>query len=774
MNSGKRAAVAALTFVFIAAVAAFTIVQVHPPDVLPASAPADQFSGERALEQLRAFARKPHAIGSAAQEAVKQYIVGRISALGVDPRVETTPVAIGAHGSYPLDAGTVSNVIARLPGTANTRPLVLIGHYDSVPGGPGAGDDGEGVAVLLETLRALRSSPPLSNDVIFLFTDGEEAGLLGAKAFVESHGADIGLVLNFEARGTHGPAFMFETTEGNGWMVRQFAAAVPYPQATSLAYEAYRHMRNDTDLTIFKKAGFPGMNFAFIAGVTNYHTVLDNVQNVDPRSLQHQGSYALSLARRFGNLDLRQVKASDATYFNLPGVGMVVYPSAWSLPLALVAGVLLLATIGGGLARRRIQAGKVLLAFLAFLATVVLAAASVVGLWLFVLVWRPDYRQFLHGDPYHPGIYWAACTALTVAIFATIYHGMRRRINLSSLWAGALLVWLLLAVVSAIYVPGASYILTWPLLFGVAGLAWLVFRGEALRSWTAVTVLWACAVPALVLVAPAISQLFVAMTMRLGAIPAFMIALLFGLLMPLVELMAAPRRWWLPAFAAFGCAACLVVGSAVSHFNREYPKPDSLFYGLDADTGIATWFSGDQRPDPWTLAALGSHPRRQANTPFLPFLKWDFYVNAAKAVPFPPPVIERLQDKTMAGVRSLLLRIVSQRHAPMISVYGDPQAQVLSAEVNGKPLGAADLAPTDKPGLSLLRFDRWSFNYGNPAREGIRLLLKLKASAAALRLEAIDYSYDLADLPGAPTRPDDTIPLSWMPGSIFVHKSFTF
>jgi hypothetical protein len=177
----------------------------------------------------------------------------------------------------------------------------------------------------------------------------------------------------------------------------------------------------------------------------------------------------------------------------------------------------------------------------------------------------------------------------------------------------------------------------------------------------------------------------------------------------------------------------------------------------------------------WTWAALGRNPRRQANTPFLPFLKWDFYVNAAKAVPFAPPVIERLQDKTLAGVRSLLLRIVSQRHAPMISVYGDPQAQVLSAEVNGKPLGAAaDLAPADKPGLSFLRFDRWSFNYGNPAREGIRLLLKLKASAAALRLEAIDYSYDLTDLPGAPTRPDDTIPLAWMPGSIFVHKSFTF
>jgi hypothetical protein len=123
------------------------------------------------------------------------------------------------------------------------------------------------VAVLLETLRALRSSPPLRNDLIFLFTDGEEPGLLGAKAFVDAHPAAAALVLNFEARGTSGPAFMFETSEGNGWIVRQFAEAAPYPQANSLSYKAYRNMPNDTDLTIFKKAGIAGLNFAFIGDV---------------------------------------------------------------------------------------------------------------------------------------------------------------------------------------------------------------------------------------------------------------------------------------------------------------------------------------------------------------------------------------------------------------------------------------------------------------------------------------------------------------------------
>ena len=71
---------------------------------------------------------------------------------------------------------------------------------------------------MLETLRALKSSPPLKNDTVFLFTDGEEVGLLGATAFVKEHpwAKDIGVALNFEARGSSGPSFMFETSDGNG------------------------------------------------------------------------------------------------------------------------------------------------------------------------------------------------------------------------------------------------------------------------------------------------------------------------------------------------------------------------------------------------------------------------------------------------------------------------------------------------------------------------------------------------------------------------------
>ncbi len=106
----------------------------------------------------------------------------------------------------------------------------------------------------------------MRNDVIFLLTDGEELGLLGAAAFVNEHpwAKDVGVALNFEARGTGGPVRMFETSEQNGWLIRRFAQAAPYPRTDSISYEIYRSLPNDTDLTVFKRHGYAGLNFAFI------------------------------------------------------------------------------------------------------------------------------------------------------------------------------------------------------------------------------------------------------------------------------------------------------------------------------------------------------------------------------------------------------------------------------------------------------------------------------------------------------------------------------
>jgi hypothetical protein len=309
---------------------------------------------------------------------VRGYLVSELNKLGAAARIETGFASItfgGFHGE-----GNVENIVARLAGTDNTRPVMLAAHYDSVTRGPGASDDASGVAVLLETLRALRAGAPLRNDVIFLFTDGEEKGLLGAQVFMRDRAwggeaaGQPGVTLNFEARGTGGNAFLFETSEGNEWLIRNLQAAVPQAYALSIAYEIYRHMPNNTDLTVFKRGGLAGMNFAFIGRPEFYHTAQDTAANLDLRSLQEQGRYCLALTRRFGNQDLRGIHGGDAVYFSTPFTSLVAYPVGWVKPIAWLTVAGLLAALAVG--RRRGVRGRWIARPLAAVAVLQLLVAS--------------------------------------------------------------------------------------------------------------------------------------------------------------------------------------------------------------------------------------------------------------------------------------------------------------------------------------------------------------------------------------------------------------
>ena len=287
------------------------------------------------MKYVRAIAQRPHPMGSRELVRVREYIEGEISNLGITPELESGYTDTADRSSS--ERGQVTNVLARLTGAANESAVMLSAHYDTVSRGPGAADDSAGVAVLLETLRALHSGSKVRKDVIFLFTDGEEKGLWGAKTFTRdaSWRDRAGVDLNFEARGTAGPVLMFETSAGNEWLISRLQEAVPWANAQSYSYEVYRRMPNSTDMTVFKRAGLPGLNFAFIEKPANYHTSRDDVADLDMRSLQEQGNYALSLARVFaGESKARENKSGDATYFSTRITPLIYYPASWALPIA--------------------------------------------------------------------------------------------------------------------------------------------------------------------------------------------------------------------------------------------------------------------------------------------------------------------------------------------------------------------------------------------------------------------------------------------------------
>ncbi|HEX2262507.1 MAG TPA: M20/M25/M40 family metallo-hydrolase, partial [Pseudonocardiaceae bacterium] len=307
---------------------------------MPASAPAQQFSAQRALVVLQEFATEPRPLGSAASDRARDFLVEALRSAGFSVQINR---AIGASSAEGVAAfGRVDNIVATLPGRNPTGSVVLAAHYDSVAAGPGASDDGAAIAAMLEAVRALRGDQ-LRNDLVLLITDGEEDGLLGAAAFADQHPLtrQRAVVLNWEARGVSGPSLMFETSRNNAALVGLFAEAAPHPHGDSSSIEFYRLLPNNTDFTEFAGAGLPGMNFAYIEGAARYHTPGDSVANLDPASLQHHGANMLGLTRALGNIDLATLTADhDVIFFRFLGP-LIIYPLALVWPLALLVLIVL-------------------------------------------------------------------------------------------------------------------------------------------------------------------------------------------------------------------------------------------------------------------------------------------------------------------------------------------------------------------------------------------------------------------------------------------------
>jgi Peptidase family M28 len=284
---------------------------------------------------------------------------------------------------------------------------------------------------MLETARALASAEPLRNDVVMIFTDGEEAGLLGASSFVAEHPlADRGgVVLNWEATGNAGPTVMFETSSGNAELIKELAASAPYPVGDSALAALYQAGTQNSDFTVFRQAGFVGLNFALIDGVSAYHHVRDTAANFDPAGLQHMGANMLGLARGLAERDLVALRSEqDAVFFTVFGQ-MITYPMWLVWPLAGLALTIVIAS--GVLARHRALATtpRLLIGAAAALLPIILAPLAAIGWWQLLIMIRPGYGNLAMGDPYRPELYRWALGALTITILLAWYLTLRRRIG---------------------------------------------------------------------------------------------------------------------------------------------------------------------------------------------------------------------------------------------------------------------------------------------------------------------------------------------------------
>ena len=732
-----------------------------PPAPRPATAPADEFSAERARRHVEAIAAQPHPPGTDEHRRVAEYLLNELRSLGLQPSVQEG-WAVHGRGARVV-AARARNLLARLEGTQAGPALLLLTHYDSVPTGPGAGDDAAGVAAVLEALRALVEAPDLRNDVIVLITDGEESGLLGARLFVEEHpwAADIGLVLNFEARGNRGLVNMFETSAGNGRLVRGMASASPYPFASSISYEVYRRMPNDTDLTVFLEAGYPGLNFAMIGNHAAYHTELDTAVALSPASLQHQGSHVLALTRHFGRLDLSDLESEDSVYFNPLGSRLVVYSTLVGKVLAVLAVVALLATILWGKRRGRLAWAGVRGGFWAWLMVVAGAAVAMGALWNVFERLFPAALATPYGEPYAADTIRLAALLVTLSL-AALVGSMLQLPTALELLAGLLVAWAMLGWVVALLVPGAGYLFAWPAIAGVLGLAAaLTIDSPAWRG----ALQAAGALVASLIFAPIIVLVTEALQVNAAVVLGAVLAVPVTLVLPALRTTIGDRLRVPVGVAIVGLALFAWVGWRAGP-SAATPAPTSLAYLMDEEGSEAWWLSYEARVDEWTAQVL---PEGIAPRPMPEFMPGsdDTLMLRAAALPLelPGPTAELVGDTLEDDVRLLQIRVRSPRGAPFLTIAPDTSMATLLAIGVGDRLIEVDDSARDV-----------ALTLENVPAEGVIVAIQT-LDRQPVAIDVIDWSWGLPGIDGVPleARPASLLRRPrWMTDSVQVRRKYWF
>ena len=688
----------------------------RPPDAIPATAPDTVFSAGRAMRHVDQIAQRPHPMGTADHDRVRDYIIGQISAIGLRAEIQEAT----AIGTRYQQAGRVQNILARLPGSeANGKAVLIVVHYDGVEAGPAASDDGAGVAALLETLRALRARKPLAHDVIALITDGEESGLLGAAAFVREHpwAKDVAVVLNFEARGTSGRSFMFETGPGNLDAARALQSAGD-ATAGSVFATIYRTLPNDTDLSELAVLGLPALNFAFADGVERYHTSRDDIAHLNPGSLQHHGSQMLAMARTLGTEPLPRAQTGDGVFFDLPIVGLVVYPQGLEFPLAILAVVLVVTLV----VRDRKGVGTGML-------TVIIAVMLSGGVgWL--------VGKMLRGPAMWSGLYATAIVLLALSVTAICYTMARRWSTLRGVHVGALIVWLVLALVLSIRVPGVSYLFTWALLFA-AGAAFLT-RGREVADWVAAAV-------TLIILAGFIYGVSVVMlgVTGVGAIALCVLTALIALLLaPQLVLIAGDARWSAAPWLAAAGVVCLVIATLTVHPSGDHPLRSGLVYAENADSSDAWLGTLGSTTNPWTRDAIGPNPLG-----LIP--AWTAHLSDAghfagrrvQRVPLGAPDAALARDTLIDGTRRVVLHVAAPSGTTGL-VMRASGAKVLTSSIDGRVVDTTRYRRRTRD---------WLMQYWAVSDSGAIVALSIPAGA--------HLDIDLAARrPGIPIVPGVTIP----------------
>ncbi|MBT8210758.1 MAG: M28 family peptidase [Eudoraea sp.] len=747
--------IAAVTLTFRSAMPSYT------PD---AELEETGFSTDRALEHVKNMSEAPHAVGFPAHSEVRDYVVQELEKLGLQ-----TSIQLGYTAGDWGNLSRAENILARIKGKKSGKALLLLSHYDSNPhSSPGASDAASGVATILEGVRAFLAGgvQPL-NDIIIVITDAEELGLNGADLFANKHpwAKDVGLVLNFEARGSGGASYMLiETNRGNARLIEEFTQAGPqYPVANSLAYSIYKMLPNDTDLTVFREdQDIEGFNFAFIDDHYDYHTALDSYERLDRESLAHQGSYLMPLLLHFSATHLDDLKSlNDLNYFNVPYFGLVSYPFEWIWPMFILALVGFIGIVYSGLRKKKLSGKGIARGFVPML--LVLLINGLVGYysWAVLTSLYPEYQDILHGFPYNGHAYITAFVYFSLGIAFFIYQRFEK-IGIANLLVAPALLWLILCGLLAEFLPGASFFIV-PVYAFLVGLL-VVSHQQSPNGFLLLFV----GLPALVIFGPFVKMFPVGLGLKMMVAATLLTSLTFFLLLPLFGFYKIKKG--LGAVLILLCIGFLFDAHFTRGFDPENPKPNSLLYVLDEDENTAQWATYEKVPSKWTAQYLGadlSKPEKLVKKTLSSKYSTGFtYVAPATLKPIKGPKLEVVQDTLVGNDRMVQLAVHPQRAVNRLEVFTN-EISLSSAIINNIPLSEYYLE-NRRRGKLITHY----ISDNEPT-----FLQMTFPKDEKLRLTFYEASNDLLshDLFSVPPRPAENIPMPFvLNDAILVTKTLNF
>lgn len=432
------------------------------------------------LTHLRNMTSLPHSTGSNALKEVQIYLKTQIETMDYEWIEDSYTLSLddirniqnenfgnreitdkeiqyyaGLGNSTTMD---LHNIYVHLQTEKSDENIIFISHTDSTPFGPGTFDDMVSVTSMLEGLRQLKDKE-LYRNILFLFTDGEELGLLGAYKFIENHPEFVEntiAVVNLEARGNDGGLLLFESSENNLGLIQAYKKGTTSPYATSLSTAVYKLLPNSTDLSLFLKAGYPGINLAVVNGGTSYHTPEDNYENFNRNSAGHYLATVAGLVDYFAltpdlNLNARQ----DSIHFTFFQGNLIVVPEDVGIAFALFT--FLLSILGVFLIiRRKIAHLRTIIISLLWQIAMLVIGGLLTYSAVTIFLGR-DFSElyyYLHTDIF----YLILLALLTITDSVSGRFLLNKDINPISLVSGNLILLAFLTLITALVVPGASYL----------------------------------------------------------------------------------------------------------------------------------------------------------------------------------------------------------------------------------------------------------------------------------------------------------------------------